>query len=640
MRQYFTPDRIAWTLDVGKASRRNAAMIWTSAIAATLLGCGRPAQTVESKAPNTGTKQSVKAANIPRSQVQDAEPLILTGHQSIEDLDQGNWQTEQFSRSTDIQLKKFAELFSATDPSQDDLAEIVLSQLTVLAPTVGSMREVYRDGEISVARPAGRNAQLQYTGQGQLASWLRSLIAVPKTARETHLKFKTFGVDLTHDARTTVRMQLEARFDDRIIQASANWKCRWSNQSVEKLPQLKSLEVTDLERIERSVSTPLFADCTESILGGNESFHEQLAYGLDHWLHRLELYDGIIATSYHGLAVGDVNNDGLDDLYVCQPGGAVGGLPNRLFIQQPNGKAVDSSADSGVDWLIETHSALFVDLNNDGNQDLVVATVSGLIFAENDGAGHFTLRLHKLTPEAPAISIAAADYDNDGDVDVYACSYGRRAAADIMGRPVPYHDANNGARNVLFRNDRDWRFVNITKRVGLEQNNTRFSLACAWEDVDNDGDQDLYVANDFGRNSLYRNDNGRFVDIAAEAKVQDMSAGMSVAWGDYDNNGQMDLYVSNMWSSAGNRIAYQKQFLTPDAKAETLAGFRRHARGNSLFRNISDDRGIQFDDISIPSNTTMGGWAWSSSFADINNDGWEDLIVANGYFTQDDPHDM
>ena len=172
--------------------------------------------------------------------------------------------------------------------------------------------------------------------------------------------------------------------------------------------------------------------------------------------------------------------------------------------------------------------------------------------------------------------------------------------------------------------------------MGLDHNNHRFSLACSWEDFDNDGDQDLYVANDFGRNNLYRNDGGKFSDVAAELNVEDMSAGMSVSWADCDNNSKMDLYVSNMWSSAGNRIAYQREFLRGSNDQSVRSKFQRHARGNSLFLNSND----KFTDISEASRTTMAGWAWSSTFADLNNDGWQDLIVANGYITQENQNDL
>ncbi len=154
-------------------------------------------------------------------------------------------------------------------------------------------------------------------------------------------------------------------------------------------------------------------------------------------------------------------------------------------------------------------------------------------------------------------------------------------SADILsprggeGAPLPYHDANNGFKNRLLQNNGSLQFEDVTDDVGLDTNNRRYTLSAAWDDFDNDGDQDLYVANDFGRNNLFRNDNGRFVDIAAIAGVEDISAGMSVTWGDYNSDGQMDIYVSNMFSSAGNRVTYQRQFRVADDKA-TLADFQRH----------------------------------------------------------------
>jgi len=174
----------------------------------------------------------------------------------------------------------------------------------------------------------------------------------------------------------------------------------------------------------------------------------------------------------------------------------------------------------------------------------------------------------------------------------------------------------------------------------LYQNNHRFSFATAWEDYDNDGDLDLYVANDFGRNVLFRNDlneeGRRFTDVSRQAGVEDIAAGMSVTWGDYNHDGWMDLYVSNMFSSAGSRITSQSQFKR-DEDDQTRKDIQRHARGNSLFENQGDGT---FRDVSVDAAVTMGRWAWGSLFVDINNDGWEDLYVANGFFTTPDTGDL
>ena len=214
-----------------------------------------------------------------------------------------------------------------------------------------------------------------------------------------------------------------------------------------------------------------------------------------------------------GIAVGDVNGDGLDDLYVCQEAG----LPNRLFIQNRDGSARDQSASWGVDWLESSRSALLVDLDNDGDQDLVVAILGGVVVAENDGQGRFQLR-DVLPTNDDTMSLSAVDYDMDGRLDLYVCAYDRNrhlGSLDDVALPgaapgFVVHDANNGGNNSLFRNqisaDGTWRFTDVTRDVGLDVNNHRWSLAAAWDDFDNDGDQDLYVANDYGRDNLYRND--------------------------------------------------------------------------------------------------------------------------------------
>ena len=193
----------------------------------------------------------------------------------------------------------------------------------------------------------------------------------------------------------------------------------------------------------------------------------------------------------------------------------------------------------------------------------------------------------------------------------------------------------------MLENTGKWLFADITEAVGMNINNRRFSFAATWEDYDNDGDQDLYVANDFGRNNLYRNEliegeNRRFTDVAAQAGVEDISAGMSVSWGDYNRDGWTDLYVSNMFSAAGNRITFQRQF-KPGTDDLSRKHLQRHARGNTLFEKSGKGT---FKDVSLDAGVTMGRWAWGSGFTDINNDGWQDLYVTNGFFTAQDTEDL
>ena len=123
-----------------------------------------------------------------------------------------------------------------------------------------------------------------------------------------------------------------------------------------------------------------------------------------------------------------------------------------------------------------------------------------------------------------------------------------------------------------------------------------------------------------------------------EAGVLEYAPTQVAAWGDYNNDGAMDIYVSNMFSSAGNRIAFQQQF-QKNADHKTRAEFQRHARGNTLLRNqLGDDS--KFIDDSVVSGITLGRWAWGSKFIDLNNDGWQDLVVANGFVTEEDTGDL
>jgi hypothetical protein len=561
---------------------------------------------------------------------------------SDDTLDNPDWTIEKQSGRLQQMFNDLAEALQAAAADDAPVLRQLASTDFRATPLIPSrLQAVYQDDVLTVrrsaeplpaatatdddARPGSADRAISSLRQ-QLAGW-----------SERHVKFKLYSVGQQQSRlETKVDVALSGHSSTDHRQISAVWTCWWTLDGDDF--RLSEIRLDDYEEVTARAGAG-FVDATREVFSGQPAFAAQLAHGMDYWLDRLEDQFGIIPAGYHGVTVGDINGDGLDDLFVPQPGGVLAGLPNRVFVQRDDGALQDVSAESGLDWTVETHGALLVDLDNDGDQDAVVATVLGLVFAENDGQGHFGARVAKLTPEAPPMSLAAADFDQDGDLDIYVCCYSQRASSPLMGRPIPYHDANNGGRNILFRNDRDWRFRNATRQVGLDQNNRRFSFAAVWEDFDNDGDLDLYVANDYGRNNLYRNQDGTFTDVAAELGVEDISAGMSVSCGDYNRDGWMDLYVSNMWSSAGNRIAYQRRF-QPAADPRTLASFQRHARGNSLFANRLAQPNGGFEDVSVAAAVTLGRWAWASLFADLNNDGWEDLVVTNGFITQEDTHDL
>ena len=374
-----------------------------------------------------------------------------------------------------------------------------------------------------------------------------------------------------------------------------------------------------------------FSEISDQVFGGIESFREQLSLGIDHWRDSLDAAVGVAVYGHQGVSLGDSDGDGLDDLYVSQPGG----LPNRLYRNNGDGTFSDVTQRAGLGVLDDTSMSLFGDFDNDGDQDLFLIAATPLLY-RNDGEGRFERDVDAGLAVPPAkaamfTAAAAADYDLDGDLDIYVCAYDFWQPGADYDAPTPYYDAVNGPANLLFRNDGQGRFAEVSVEAGLEPTNNRFSFAAAWGDYDDDGDPDLYVANDFGRNNLYRNNgDGTFGDVAGQLGVEDLGAGMSAAWGDYDNDGDLDLYTANMWSSAGQRITASTQFDDVAPGERERAQFRRQAQGNSLFRN---DGGAGFSDASDTAGVRTGRWAWASDFVDLNGDGLLDLFVQNGYIT-------
>ena len=380
-------------------------------------------------------------------------------------------------------------------------------------------------------------------------------------------------------------------------------------------------------------SVAWFTEQTEVTIGKETAFLHHLSHGIDSWISRIESAHGIDAFSRNGMALGDVDGDNRDDVYICQPGG----LPNRLFIHQADDTVRE--IDAGVGILDHTSAALFLDIDNDGDQDLVLATPAGISLLENEGSLSFAARGVLRTNSADCHALAAADYNMDGNLDLYITfALGDRLGDESDNRFL-FHDARDGGENQLFSGDGDWSFTEVTGQTGLNQDNNRHSLAAAWHDFDLDGDPDLYVANDYGANQLYRNDLGQngnrvFSEIAAMAGAEDKGAGMSASWGDFNRDGLPDLYVGNMYSNAGSRVTSQPDF--PMAQDDSLlAVYRRFAKGNTLLSQAKPNHFLEQEGMA-----TMGRWAWSSVFADLDNDGWQDLFVANGYITATEPEDL
>jgi len=558
---------------------------------------------------------------------------LTDAYKRIDPIEDG-WDSEAFSAAATKQLKLLAkELSTPSKLSNDSIAKFFIQDTALsLQLKPANLSEFYRDSEFHIQRGGPESAP----SQNDPVIAFRSLLSTIQSTNILQTEVKLYRIDKAgNDFTSRVMFNAAGQSTEGPKQINTEWLCHWTPDI--EMPHIKSIALLSYEESIRLAKnkTSLLNDCTADLLGHNKAYREQLLRSTDHWRARIPVNLGLDVVANHGLALGDVNGDGLDDLYLCQQGG----LPNRLFIQNPDGTLTDHTSQSGTGWLDYCASALIVDLDNDGDRDLAVSQDFKLLLMENDGSGRFNLSFGTST-HAQTFSISAADFDLDGDLDIYACGYNPsadRVRSGALGEPLPYHDAQNGGANMLLSNDGSWEFNEVTENVGLNHNNNRFSFAATWEDYDDDGDPDLYVANDYGRNNLYENTSGRFVDVAAELGIEDMASGMSASWGDFNRDGRLDIYISNMFSAAGNRITFQRQF-KPGAPQEMLAQYQRHARGNTLFQADKEGRG--FRDISVEQGVTMGRWAWGSRFVDLNNDGWEDLVVANGFISTEDTGDL
>jgi len=343
----------------------------------------------------------------------------------------------------------------------------------------------------------------------------------------------------------------------------------------------------------------------------------------EHSLGDLELSNIVEGTGPGGMFL-DYDNDGLLDLYFVSgcwhkdvsdnPGRKLRGrLSNALYRNTGKGTFVDVTETAGVGDRGYGMAASCADYDNDGDLDIYVLNYGPNVLFRNNGDGTFTDVTGPAGLSEPSWSVTAAwlDHDRDGDLDVYVCNYLKydkgafqRSGAYYKAQNYPGPLSYSGQQDHLFRNNGDGTFTDVTPAAGLDAPNARAMSGVAF-DVDADGDTDIFVTNDAMPNSLWINDGkGRFEDQALESGVAFGEGGqgassMGPVVGDLDRNGLLDLLIPDMGYGC---LLLQK---TPGQFADGTAQAR-------LARICGQYTG------------------WGGGLVDFDNDGYLDVFIANG----------
>jgi hypothetical protein len=325
-----------------------------------------------------------------------------------------------------------------------------------------------------------------------------------------------------------------------------------------------------------------------------------------------------VASMGAAVSVVDVDRDGLSDLYVTD---SKEGGKNRLYRNRGNGTFEDIAERLGIADV--NHAAngvsmggVWGDYDNDGFEDLFLYRWGRQELFHNDRGQSFT----RVTDAAglPAwanVNTAVwLDFDRDGRLDLFIGGYYSESInlwklADTRMMPESFEYANNGGRKYLFKNLGGGQFKDVSAAVGLAS--TRWALAAVAADLRGTGFPDIFIANDYGVSELFANDGGRFREIGRDAGVgYAPKSGMNASVGDVLNQGRFALYVSNI-SEEGILL-----------------------QGNNLWvPSGSPGATVQYENLARAMGVDLGGWSFGAQFGDLNNDGFLDLYVANGYIS-------
>ncbi len=355
-----------------------------------------------------------------------------------------------------------------------------------------------------------------------------------------------------------------------------------------------------------------------------------------------------------GVAIGDVNNDGLPDVFFT-----ANQAPNKLYLNKGGLKFEDITKQAGIieDWSWKT-GVTMADVNGDGWLDIYVCQVGKYKILEgrnqlyiNNKNGTFAERAAEYGLDFQGFSTQATffDYDRDGDLDMYLLNHSVHAP-EVYGeanlRYVP--DSLSGDR--LYQNDNE-QFIDVTAASSIYSSRIGYGLGVAVGDLNNDGWADLYVSNDFRENDYiyYNNKNGTFRDGTTASLEHTSTFSMGNDLADFNNDGLLDIMSLDMKpeeevilkSSVGAdpynifrfKLQYGYHYQYPRNMLQLNRG-KLHTADSTLSAVSS----VQFSEIAQLAGVDATDWSWSTLFCDLDNDGWKDIFISNGIWQR--PNDL
>lgn len=325
------------------------------------------------------------------------------------------------------------------------------------------------------------------------------------------------------------------------------------------------------------------------------------------------IIDFIYAYNGSGVAAGDVDGNGLVDLFFCGTQ-----VPNRLYLNRGGFRFEEAAARSGVfDTVGMRNGTSMVDIDADGDLDIYVCKQEhpNTLFI-NNGDGTFVERARELGLDYDTASTNAAflDYDRDGDLDVYLL---------INGDGRGEHYVKRGRPDRLYRNNGNNTFTDVSQQAGIRD--AGYGLSATVGDVDADGWPDILVANDFEARSLLwmNNGDGTFTESMKRSMGHSATFAMGTDIADFNNDGHLDMVEVDMLPEDHER---KNRELGMSSVYSPLFDSLQHMR-NGLYLNRGDGT---FSDIAYMAGVAKTDWSWASLFADFDLDGWKDLFIANG----------